>query len=239
MKKPKKNKPQPSASAAAPQSGDTTEYLSPAAPASAASAPRQVVPEVGGEPTTNRAAVPVLFIALLGAMVFFADMFIVEHGGQLDAKVYQPYKNMDEVALLNPVDPIVARMNKGRQIYATACSGCHQNDGGGSASVNAPPLAGSEWVVVNDPSRLARIVLHGLSGPIEVRGKTYGLGAMLPFKDVLDDEQIALVLSFIRNSWGNKAPAVEAELVKKAREETKDWTGNMTVEELNKVLLKN
>lgn len=231
MKKPKKNKPEPLAKASAPQSGG-------AQPLSAA-VPRQAVPEVGGEPTANHAAVPVLFIALLGTMVFFADMFIVKHGGQLDAKVYQPYKNMDEVALLNPVDPFVAQLNKGRQIYTTACSGCHQNDGNGSTSVNAPPLAGSEWVVVNDPSRLARIILHGLSGPIEVKGKTYGLGAMLPFKDVLNDEQIALVLNYIRNSWGNKAPTVEVEQVKKAREETKDWGGNMTVEELNKVLLKN
>ena len=238
MKKPKKNKPQPSVKESASQSGDT-ERLSTATPASAAAAPRQAVAEVGSEPTANRAAVPVLFIALLGAMVFFADMFIVKHGGQLDAKVYQPYKNRDEIALLNPVDPIVAQLNKGRQIYATACSGCHQNDGNGSTSVNAPPLVGSEWVLVNDPSRLIRIVLHGLSGPIEVKGKPYGLGVMLPFKDVLSDEQIALALSFVRNSWGNKAPTVEAEQVKKVRAETKDWGGNMTVEELNKVLLKN
>ena len=238
MKKPKKNKPQPSAKAATPQAGGT-QHLSAAAPVAAASSSRQVVPEVGGEPTASRAAVPVLFIALLGAMVFFADMFIVEHGGQLDAKVYQPYKNMDEVALLNPVDPIVAQLNKGRIVYTTACSACHQPDGGGSTSVNAPPLAGSEWVLANDPSRIARIVLHGLAGPIEVKGKAYGLGVMLPFKDVLSDEQIALALSFVRNSWGNKAPAVEAEQVKKARAETKDWPGNMNVEELKKVQPKN
>lgn len=238
MKKPKKNKPQPSAKADAPISEDT-QYVSSAVPRTVVSASRAAVPEVGGEPMASRAAVPVLFIALLGVMIFFADMFIVEHGGQLDAKVYQPYKDMAEVSRLNPVDPIVEQLNKGRQIYATACSGCHQNDGGGSASVNAPPLAGSEWVLANDPSRIIRIVLHGLAGPIEVKGKAYGLGAMLPFKDVLSDEQIALALSFVRNSWGNKAPAVEAEQVKKARAETKDWSGSMNVEELNKVLLKN
>lgn len=238
MKKPKKNKPQPSAKAAAPQSGDT-QHVSSAVPKAVPSAPRSVVPDVGGEPMASRAAVPVLFIALLGLMIFFADMFIVEHGGQLDAKVYQPYKDMDEVALLNPVDPIVEQLNRGRQEYTRACSGCHQNDGGGSTSVNAPPLAGSEWVLANDPSRIIRIVLHGLAGPIEVKGKAYGLGVMLPLKDVLSDEQIALALSYVRNSWGNKAPTVEAEQVKKARAETKDWPGNMTVEELNKVLLKN
>ena len=238
MKKPKKNKPQPAAKAAAPESGDT-QHVSSSVPAAVSTAPRQVVPEVGGEPTASRAAVPVLFIALLGLMIFFADMFIVEHGGQLDAKVYQPYKDMAEVTLLNPIDPIVEQLNKGRIVYTTACSGCHQNDGGGSTSVNAPPLAGSEWVLANDPSRIIRIVLHGLSGPIEVNKKPYGLGVMLPFKDVLSDEQIALALSFVRNSWGNKAPTVEAEQVKKARAETQAWSGSMNVEELNKVLLKN
>ena len=238
MKKPKKNKPQPPAKAAAPKSGDT-QHVSSAVPKAVSSAPRSVMPDVGGEPMASRAAVPVLFIALLGLMIFFADMFIVEHGGQLDAKVYQPYKDMDEVALLNPVDPIVEQLNRGRQEYTRACSGCHQNDGGGSTSVNAPPLAGSEWVLANDPSRIIRIVLHGLAGPIEVKGKAYGLGVMLPLKDVLSDEQIALALSYVRNSWGNKALTVEAEQVKKARAETKDWPGNMNVEELNKVQLKN
>jgi mono/diheme cytochrome c family protein len=238
MKKPKKNKPQPPAKAAARPSGDTEQMSSPVRTTSA-SASGTVVPEIGDEPTASRAAVPVLFIALLGTMIFFADMFIVKHGGQLDAKVYQPYKDTEEVTLLNPVDPIVAQLNKGRQVYTTVCSGCHQNDGAGSRSVNAPPLAGSEWVSVNDPSRLIRIVLHGLAGPITVKGEQWGQGVMLAFKDAMTDEQIALALSYIRNSWGNKAPVVEVEQVKKIREETKEWGGSMTVEELNKVLLKN
>ena len=238
MKKPKKNKPQPPAKAAAPTSGDT-EHASSAGPGAEVSTSRATVPDIGGEPTASRAAVPVLFIALLGAMIFFADMFIVEHGGQLDAKVYQPYKDTEEVTRLNPVDPIVAQLNKGRQVFTTVCSGCHQNDGGGSRSVNAPPLAGSEWVQANDPSRIIRIVLHGLAGPITVKGEQWGQGVMLAFKDAMTDEQIALALSYVRNSWGNKAPVVEVEQVKQIRAATKEWGGSMTVEELNKVLLKN
>ncbi len=238
MKKPKKNNPQPPTTAAAPTSGDT-EHVSSAVPRVAVSTSRAALPDIGGEPTASRAAVPVLFIALLGAMIFFADMFIVEHGGQLDAKVYQPYKDTEEVTRLNPVDPIVAQLNKGRQVFTTVCSGCHQNDGGGSRSVNAPPLAGSEWVQANDPSRIIRIVLHGLAGPITVQGEQWGQGVMLAFKDAMTDEQIALALSYVRNSWGNKAPVVEVDQVKQVRAATKEWGGSMTVEELNKVLLKN
>ena len=110
-------------------------------------------------------------------------------------------------------------------------------DGNGSASLNAPPLAGSEWVLPTDPSRLIRIVLHGLSGPIPVKGRVWNGGQMLPWKDTLSDEDIALVLTYVRNSWGNKAPVVTADMVKKVRDATKDWPGYMTAIELEKVAL--
>ena len=88
------------------------------------------------------------------------------------------------------------------------------------------------------PTRIIRIALHGLSGPISVKGKEYGAGQMLAWKDLLTDEDIASALTFVRNSWGNKAPPVKPDQVKKIREETKDWSGYMNVEELNKVVLK-
>jgi mono/diheme cytochrome c family protein len=90
-----------------------------------------------------------------------------------------------------------------------------------------------------DPARIIRIVLHGLSGPITVKGKEWGAGQMLAWKDVLNDEEIAAVLTYVRNSWNNKAPAVKADEAKKARDETKDHSGYMTVELLNQVPLKN
>ena len=99
-------------------------------------------------------------------------------------------------------------------------------------------MTGSEWVLAKDPARIIRIVLHGLSGPITVKGKEWGAGQMLQWKEVFTDEQIASVLTYVRNSWGNKAPAVTPEQVKKARDETKAHSGYMTVEELLKVNLK-
>ena len=238
MKKPKKNKPQPSAKAAAPQS-ESAQPSASGVTSAPASAPEIEIADVGGEPTASRNAVPVLFVALLGLMIFFADMFIVEHGGNLDAKVYQPYADLAEVTRLNPIDPVQQQLQRGQLVFAKICAPCHQNDGNGSASQNAPPLVGSEWVLANDPSRIIRIVLHGLQGPITVKGREWGQGAMFAWGSVLNDEEIALVLSYVRNSWGNKAPTVTADQVKKARVETKDWSGYMSVEELNKVQLKN
>ena len=69
------------------------------------------------------------------------------------------------------------------------------------------------------PNRIARIVLNGLAGPVKVKGADYN-NQMNAFKDSLDDGQIADVLTYIRNSWGNKASAVTAAEVAAIRKET-------------------
>lgn len=210
-------------------------------PASAGSARSSapVVKEAGGEPTVGRASVPVILIAVLVALIYWGNMYIVEHGGELDARVQGPYKNYQQIADLQPKGEEQEALAKGFRVYnKPSCVACHQNDGNGSTAQNVPPLVGSEWVLEKDPSRLIRVVLHGLSGPIKVKDKEWGAAAMLAWKDTLTDDEIALVLSYIRNSWGNKAPVVKAEQVKKVREETKDFGGYMSVEELNKVTLK-
>jgi mono/diheme cytochrome c family protein len=198
------------------------------------------VKETGGEPVVLRNSVAVLLIALLVALIYWGNMHIVEHGGQLDARVHGPYRSFKEIGDLQPKSEEEVLMAKGLGVYVKVCASCHQNDGNGSTSQNAPPLAGSEWVLEKDPGRIIRIVLHGLSGPITVKGKEWGAGQMLAWKDVLTDEDIAAVLTYTRNNraWGNKAPAVTPVQVKKARDETKDHAGYMTVELLNQVPVK-
>lgn len=105
----------------------------------------------------------------------------------------------------------------GRQIYTTTCQACHQATGQGLPGV-FPPLAGASWVT-GDPNILAQIVLHGLTGPIEVAGTTYN-GAMPGFGAQLNDAQIAAVLTFIRSEWGNASPAVDKVTIKEARAAT-------------------
>lgn len=192
----------------------------------------------GTEPVASRAPVPVLLVALLVSLLYWGNMFIVENGGQLDARVHQPYRNFKEISDLQPKGEEEIIYAKGKLLYEK-CAACHQADGNGSASQNAPPLAGSEWVLAKDPARIARIVLHGLSGPIKVKDKDWGAGQMLAWKDIYSDAEIAQILTYVRNSWGNKAPLVKPDQVAKAREETKDWSGYMTVDELMKVILKN
>jgi len=239
MKKPKKKKPQePGRFEGRKPAESKTEFVTAAqAQPQAIPTPGAVVGEVGGEPRAARVPVPVLLIALLAGLLYWGDMYIVDHGGELDARVYQPYVSFKQLEDLQPKGEEEILKEKGLKVYASTCSNCHQPDGNGGAAQFAPPLAGSEWVIAKDPARIIRIALHGLSGPIAVKGKDYGAGAMVAHS-FLSDEQIAHVLTYIRASWGNKAPAVPIDRVKEIRAETKDHSGYMSVPELEKVSLK-
>ena len=97
----------------------------------------------------------------------------------------------------------------GEKIYSVYCGSCHQRNGQG-ASGRFPPLAKTHWVT-GDKKRLINIVLKGLEGPIEVNGETYN--ATMPQHSFLNDNQIATVLTHIRENFGNNASAVTADEV--------------------------
>ncbi|MGV3502716.1 MAG: PVC-type heme-binding CxxCH protein [Adhaeribacter sp.] len=123
---------------------------------------------------------------------------------------------------------------KGKAIFAQegSCTTCHQPDGKGLPASGFPPLSGTEWVVGNE-ERLIKLVLNGLQGPIEVQGKKYpGQVPMTPFGGMLKDDEVAAVLTYVRNSFGNKAPAVSPEKVKAVRAATRGKTGFYSPDEL-------
>lgn len=103
-----------------------------------------------------------------------------------------------------------AGLPDGAVLYSNTCAACHQADGKGLAGA-FPPLAGS--AIVNDasPELLIRIILQGYDARPEY-------GVMAPFADMLSDEEVAAIATHERSSWGNRAPAVTAEEVKKIRE---------------------
>ncbi|QTN33314.1 c-type cytochrome [Akkermansiaceae bacterium] len=116
------------------------------------------------------------------------------------------------------------------------CATCHQPNGMGMDPVY-PPLVGTEWVT-GDEERLAKIILHGLWGKIEVNGKAYdptkGVPPMTAFGALLDDREAAAVLTYVRNSWGNKAAPVKPETVRKVRAATSERSIFWKPEELLK-----
>lgn len=125
---------------------------------------------------------------------------------------------------------------KGAEIYEreSYCGTCHQPDGKGLPAAGFPPLAGAKWVT-QDEERLIKIALNGLHGPIEVLGQAYpGQVPMTAFGGMLNDKDIAAVLTYVRNSFGNKASAISPEKVKQVREATKGKEGFYSPEELLK-----
>ncbi len=122
----------------------------------------------------------------------------------------------------------------GETLYEMACLPCHQPEGKGLPGVY-PPLAGSEWVR-GDASRLIKIVLHGLSGPLTVAGQTFGGPGAVPMPAMggLTDEQIAEVLTFVRGAFGANGAPVKATEVEAVRTATGQRETAWTVQELER-----
>ena len=114
-----------------------------------------------------------------------------------------------------PEPSTTTRTVQGPDLYAQHCSTCHGSQGEGFGAF--PPLAGSSWVVGEEDTAI-RILLHGLQGRIEVQGRTYS-NVMPAFGRRLTDAEIAELLSYLRNSWGNDAEAVESAEVREVRAE--------------------
>jgi len=128
--------------------------------------------------------------------------------------------------------PPAASAPDGRQIFSTTCASCHQASGEGVEGTY-PPLAGSEWVTGSE-ERVVRILLHGLSGPVDVAGETYS-GAMPAWGGALNDAQIAAVTTYVRGSWGNKAAPIAQATVARVRAATAARKTPWTAAELQSV----
>ncbi len=150
-------------------------------------------------------------------------------------KPSQDFKDPNQVKPLDKKSDIYV---KGMEIYNREgfCGTCHQPDGMGLEESGFPPLAKSKWVT-GSTDRLIKIVLHGLYGPMEVNGKQYaGIVPMTPYSTMLSDQEIASVLNYVRNSFGNTSPIIiTAEKVKAVREATKKQKGFFSPKDLLKL----
>ena len=107
----------------------------------------------------------------------------------------------------------------GQKLYAKDgyCTTCHQTNGKGLPSSGFPPLSNSIWVTGNQ-ERLIKLVIKGIMGPMELNGVKYaGQVPMTPYGGLMSDKEIASVLTYIRNSFGNKATPIDPEKVKEVR----------------------
>ena len=116
------------------------------------------------------------------------------------------------------------RFDKGKLIFAGLCAACHQPTGTGLDGL-APPLVDSDWLL-GPADRTIKIILHGVGGPLVVGGRTWRLE--MPPLPILDDEQIASTLTYLRREWEHNASPVSPADVAKVRaanaKRTKAWT---------------
>jgi mono/diheme cytochrome c family protein len=197
-------------------------------PTGSASGKPQGFPEAGARP--GNAAVPVWLFFLLFVLLFWGMYYFDQRSGWFNPNVYTPYRSFADLRNYQPISGS-GNLERGRVVYETTCALCHDNDGSGKPN-QAPPLAGTEWVL-GSHQRLIAIPLAGLQGPITVRGEEWNL-AMPAMGAALSDEDLAAVLSYIRQAWGNDAPEITVEQVQEMREELRGRTQPFTAAELAK-----
>ena len=119
---------------------------------------------------------------------------------------------------------------RGKELFQgeAGCIGCHGMDGAGLPNLG-PTLDSSDWVT-GDPDRAVKILLHGLSGPIKINGKTFTPLAFMPGlaqNPTISDQEMADILTYARSAWSNRADAISLETVKEIRKQTADRNGKV------------
>ena len=139
-------------------------------------------------------------------------------GGQIEEKVYNPGTSVTGVVEeADDAVPMVEmsmadKMERGKQVYSQSCLACHQTTGAGIPNA-FPPLASSDYLNA-DVHRAIEVVKFGLNGEIKVNGNVYN--SAMPAQNI-SDEDVAAVLTYVYNNWGNNKTEVTQEMVKKAK----------------------
>jgi mono/diheme cytochrome c family protein len=179
------------------------------------------------EPTSNFLKAPLIFVFVFGCLIFICSIQLAHSTN--DFQLHPPV----DVVELSPEEKEALRLERklssGEKIFAARCASCHQANGLGIDG-QFPPLAGSEWVSA-DPAVISNIILKGLKGEIVVKGKTYGTSAAVNMAAVpISDREIANVVTYVRQSWGNASSEVSEGDVAKFRadsaEQQDQWTGD-------------
>ncbi len=198
------------------------------------STPSMPMTSDAAEPKAERAAVPVWLIVLFFLLLYWGMVYFDQRGAWFNVEVYAPFSSLEALQTYQPPKPGNELYDLGRKVYNDNCALCHNTDGTGKPN-QAPPFVGSEWVL-SSPNRLIRIPQNGLIGPIPLKGEVWNQAPSMPAMGAaLKDYDLAAVLTYIRQSWGNKAPDITPEQVKAVRAEVRNRTQPWTAEELQPI----
>src|SRR3546814_1226091 len=146
-------------------------------------------------------------------------------GKEVDAVYIGDYANANSKAVGEAAQAAEAgelttedQANAGEALFAGTCSTCHQANGQGLEGV-FPPLANSDWIAA-DPKRLPAVILHGLSGHVQVNGVDYN--SVMPPMSQLTDDEVANISTYVLNSWGHPGGTITKEEAARPEEHTSE-----------------
>ena len=186
--------------------------------------------QIKHEPTKGFLQAPLIFVFVFGCLIFVCSIQLAHTTN--DFQLHPP----KEIVELTPEEKEALRLDRkissGEKIFAVRCASCHQANGLGITG-QYPPLAGSKWATAN-PEIITNIILKGLKGEIVVKGETYGTSAAVNMAAVaINDREIANVVTYVRQAWGNDANEVFEDEVASTRagsvEQEEQWTGDQLV----------
>lgn len=185
------------------------------------------------EPSENYSPMPVFLLFIFAALCFWGGIYLVHFDGEFSTDAYT--LDYDPKAGVEPVK--IDLFARGKRIYTAQCVACHQANGQGVAGA-FPPLVGSEWVL-GHKEVLARILINGMNGPVEVLGNQYNgnMPAFGPSGLNLKPLDIASVLTYIRQEWGNEGSEFPVEVMERYMVDysarTTPWTAEEIVQDLS------
>jgi len=192
-----------------------------------------LIPAGGAAVVTFKAKVPGSYVLVDHSLTRAFNkgaLAILKINGEEDKSIYSG-KEVDEVYLGDRAQPSLAavttatqaaaagtltkdeQIKAGQQLFAGTCSVCHQGNGAGLPGI-FPPLAKSDFLL-GDLRRTIGVVLNGMSGKVTVNGTEYN--SVMPPMNQLNDDEVANILTYVTNSWGNTGNPVSAADVKKVR----------------------
>lgn len=160
------------------------------------------------EPTEGFSLTPIVIVFLFCGFGFWAGLYLTRNSGDFNPGSF----DLDAPRAVAYAGPIVFEPDpvKGEKLFLTNCAACHQPTGLGVAGA-FPPLVASPWVSGSE-ERIIKIIIAGLAGEIEIKGAKFN-GAMPNIGAGLKDAQIAHIVTYVRQAWGNNAgPVMDAKV---------------------------
>lgn len=176
------------------------------------------------EPEESDNPIPLSLIVAFFLLFAWGGFYFASYKTDFRPDIYDPNWRPGGGAATEEVafDPL----KRGERLFANNCQACHQASGQGVAGA-FPPLSESRWVTGDDGTRMVKILLRGMQGPIKVKGNEYN-GNMPSYGENglnWSDRDIAAISTWVRQAWGHSASAVEEEQVAKIRESIASQTG--------------